>query len=266
MTTLRIAIADDDVHEIELKTFDQLTTAEFIRMAERDDDPTDATLTKDKAKLIRLTGAPDRFIRYMTDSEVEQAYTYVLGVLESSNEHIKKLSEVNKTLEEWEEAHERKWNVEDAKQVMEQFGIFRSSVTMGDTTYDAKPLGTAHYGQWIDLESAVFTLKDATESELYAQTLAILMHGADGKYPVQTEHESLEDYSERCGSYTSERVRFFMAAPWVEVMGCAAFFFFNDQRYEAICNPFMRRFQNLSGHRRSAMRRVIPQSGDLMRS
>ena len=57
MTTLRIVIADDDVHEIELKTFDQLTTAEFIRMAERDDDPTDATLTKDKAKLnpINLT-------------------------------------------------------------------------------------------------------------------------------------------------------------------------------------------------------------------
>ena len=266
MSTLRITIADGDHYDVSLTPFDKMPVRDFIRLAESEDEQGGTQLERDKNRLIRITGAPERFIRYMLPEEVERTYRYVEEILTRSQENAGRLSKVHETLAGWHEAHGRDWTVDEARAVMEDLGLFRPTITVNEEEFSAKPLGKASYGQWIDLEAAVHELKDSPESELYVRSLAIMMHGQDGSYPVQDRDEQDAEYENRCEVYTKRRHVLFMGAPWVDVMGCAAFFFFNDQRYAAICNPSMTRFRNLSAPSPSVGQRIMPSDGEPMLS
>jgi hypothetical protein len=92
-----------------------------------------------------------------------------------------------------------------------------------------------------DLEAAMAVDDDVpehlrtTETESYVKTLSILMReqDIDGSklpgYPAQAKDESPDDYGTRLGEYLTERRALFMRSPWVDVMGCAAFFFSKSQ-------------------------------------
>lgn len=266
MSKLRITIAEGDHHDIELLPFDKISTRDFIRIAETDDTEGTSDLSKEKATLIRVTNAPERFIRYMTDEELGLAYQYVTEVLQSSNDHSRKLGQVQETLDKWEQEHGTMWTMADAKDVLTDFGIFRPSITVhagtdNEETFDARPLNNTIYGQWIDLEATVHDMQDRPESELYVRALSTLMHGQDGRYPVQGRDEEDEEYDQRRTIYTQRRNALFMGAPWVDVMGCAAFFFFNEQRFAEITARSMTRFRNLSGRNWNAGQRIIPEGG-----
>lgn len=265
MSTLRLTIAEGDHFDCHFPPFEQLSVADHIRIYEGKEPEEGTPLELAKARLLKITGAPDRFVRFMRQHEVEKAYDYAAQCIAENNAKLTALARVHETLEKWPDEHDGKlWTEHDARKVMEDFAIFQPTITVEEKTYNAEPLGVATYGQWIDLSGAMNASKDWTESELYARSLAILMHGPDGPYPVQGKDESDTDYAKRAGEYSTERLRLFMAAPWVDVMGCAAFFFSKGGLYAAICSHSMTRFQSLRGHRRPSEPLVIPTVGELM--
>lgn len=260
---LRITIAEGDYFDCHFPPFEQLSVADHIRIFEGKEEEGLTPLDTAKNRLVRITGAPERFIRHLTEKEVERANEYVSTCIGSHNDKLGAMATVNDTLEKWKEEHDGKdWTAEDAKTLVESLGIFRPSITHNSKTYTAIPLGGTYYGQWIDLQHAVAELKDAPESELYARALAILMHGEDGSYPVQGNDESDHDYSKRANAYTHSRIQFFLSAPWVDVMGCAAFFFSNVDDFALICSHSMKLFRSLRGRNLRPERRVIPIGGE----
>lgn len=263
--TLRLTVAPGDHFNMVIKPFNELTVEEHIRLYESNAKDTGATpLDIAKNRLIRITGAPPRFIRFMSMEEVDKAFTFIEEQT-NAHDHIHgQLAKVHETLKEWKKEHEDvEWTIDDARSVMEAHGIFKTEVTVEGKTYAAPLVEPSAFGKWLDLQEAMASDAEnkAPESESYVRALVIMMEGQDGHYPVQTEHEDDNAYHARCNAYTAERRRLFTTAPWVDVMGCAAFFFSKSQRFAELCAHNMTLFRSLRRHQQRPERRVIPIGG-----
>lgn len=233
-TAIRLEIAEDDHHIIDLKPFDALTVEEHIRLFEAgSDEETDAEYMQ-RALLL-----PQRFARVMRRDETERVASIIAQWHAQNNGLVEAMRKVSDSLSDFENANGRPWSFDDAKAIMEAHGVFRSSITIEGRTFAAPDRidieSTA--GQWADLEDALNVDEEApkhqreTESATYVKALAILMRevNADGSkqmgYPAQGKDESDDAFAERLGQWIMDRRALFMRAPWIEVMGCAAFFF-----------------------------------------
>jgi hypothetical protein len=264
---LRIEIAPDDFYEGKLKTFDDLTVADFITMVEFKEDEHQNPLERDRDRIMRFSGAPKRFVSHMTLSEVDEALGVINRTLEERNEIARRLHEVNTTFDKWAEEHSGSdYTVEDAQGVFEQFGLFRDSITIDGQTFTAPQVEVSAYGKWIDLQGSMDKVKDEAESLSYVEALSIMMEGEDGPYPVQGKHETDAAYGDRCYKYTDKRKALFMQCRWIDVMGIAAFFFAKWERFALITGHNMTRFRSLSQHRKRPERQVIPSDGEFLPS
>jgi len=261
--TIRLEIAPGDHFDVVVKPFHELTVADHIRLYESDHKDEGANeLERAKNRLIRITGAPSRFIRYMSLEEVDRTFA---AIEEQTNAHDgihSQLAKVHEVLSRWKEEHEdADWTIEDARNVIQAHGIFNDRIEVEGRVFTAPLVEPSAFGKWIDLQDAMTTSDGEPESESYVRSLAIMMEGDDGAYPVQANAESNDDYHARCDAYTAERRRLFTNAPWVDVMGCAAFFFSKSQRFAELCGHCMSRFQSLRKHKQRPERRIIPIGG-----
>lgn len=264
--TIRIIITPGDHFDIEVKPFDELTVADHIRIYESDAKDTGYNnLDMAKNRLIRITGAPDRFIRFMSAKKVDELTRVMNEQTAAQDRTLSTMAKVYETLNAWEKEHEGKaWTVDDARAVLEDHRLFRGEITVEGRTYTApKIMEDATFGQWIDLQAAMDLKGMEAESMGYVRALSILMQGEDGPYPVQANDESDEAYRGRANAYVQQRHRDFLAARFIDVLGCAAFFFFNSERFAAICAHSMTRFQHLTRHSVEPTPKVIPTGGGL---
>lgn len=261
--TLRLSISDTDYFDFTVKPFHEWTVEEYIRIVEKDPEPSD--MPPEFVTLQRLTGAPSRFIRIMSMQEVDKAIAYINKVLTDKDATAHALSKVHETLANWKEEHDgEEWNVTDAKAVLQDLNIFRETITAGDRTWTAPLVEPSGFGKWIDLQQVMDI--EQTESESYVRACAVMMEGDEGPYPVQGQDQSDADYAQQCNEYTQDRRRAFMQAPWVDVMGCAAFFFSKFQRFAAITGHNMKSLRTLLSPKTKPERQVIPSGGEFMQS
>lgn len=230
--TVRLTIAPGDHHDIELVPFDQLTVEQHIRIFETVKDETKADY------LQRAFGVPERFARVMRPHEIDRVSEFFEGWIRDNDGRLKALANVHDTMRDFAEAHGRGWTLEEAKSILQAQGLYRERIEVAGRTFVAPQRidVETQAGQWADLEDAL-NVDDglpieqrATESETYVKTLAILMREeVDGKlafgYPAQGKEESDQEFSERLTAWVLDRRSMFMRATWVDVMGCAAFFF-----------------------------------------
>lgn len=262
--TIRLSLAPGDNYDFEVKPFDKITVAEYIRITAPMPEGL-SPLQHRQETLQRYTGAPSRFIRYMSMDEVDRALGQIDLVTKQLGDATNAMNRVNETLKNWQKEHDGKeWDQNDARKVIEQMGLFCTSIEVEGQTFTAPMVETACFGRWIDLQAQMNV--STSESESYVRALSAMMDGPDGPYPVQREHESDYDYDQRATNYTQERQRLFMDAPWVKVMGCAAFFFSRSQRFAAITGHSMKHLNSLLSPKIKRERIVIPSAGAYMPS
>lgn len=268
--TIRLEISPGDHFDIAVKPFHTLTVEEHIRMYEQDDvDSGAGEMERAKNRIMRITGAPSRFVRYMTPNDVDKV---LMAIEEQTNEHDRihgALAKVNETLSKWADEHDgAEFKVEDAKQVMLDHGLFRDRFEVEGQEYTAPLVERAIHGKWIDLQGAMIAANESKdpESMSYVRALAIMMDGPDGEYPSQRQDESDAAHETRLREYIEARQRLFLHAPFVDVMGCAAFFFSKSHRFAALCAHNMRRFQSLLPPRTRPVLEIIPRDGNFLRS
>ncbi len=260
--TIRLEIAEGDHYDFEVRPFDKLSTRQFDaiqRPLPEDLSP----LQQDQELIRRYSGAPDRFIRYLSMDEAKAALKHIEEVTSDLSGVKTNMDKVNETLAEWAKEHEgEEWTREDAEALLKDFGLFHDTIKVGDTTYTAPYVENAAMGQFIDLQNQMNV--SASETESYVRALATMMVGPDGPYPVQCPDETEHVYHERCNAYTSARMELFWEAPWVQVMGVAAFFFSKSQRFAAITGHNMTLLNGWLSPRTSREPRVIPIDGEFM--
>ncbi len=261
---IRLRLGPDDAFDIVVKPFDELTTADHIRIYESEaKDEGYNELDRTKNRLVRITGAPDRFIRFMRQHEVEELVRVINEQTAAQDRTLGTLAKVYETLNNWEKEHNGKaWTLDDARAVLEDHSLFTTTIEVNGRTYTAPLVEEATFGQWIDLQSAMDVPGGEAESTSYVRALAVMMKAQDGPYPVQANEESDEAYRDRANAYTQQRRNDFMAAPFVKALGASAFFFSNSERFAAICAHNMSRLRSLTRHGAEPVRRVIPIDGD----
>lgn len=239
--TIRLSIAPGDHYDFEVKPFEAITVADYIRIHQPIPDGL-TQLEADQEVLMRYSGAPSRYVRYMRQEEVGQALAHIIEVSKELSKAKSALDLVNETLGKWQEEHDgNEWTREDAKRLLEEASIFSDKITVDGQEYTAPDIeNEASFGQWIDLQAQMQV--SGTESDSYVRAMSVMMVGPDGPYPVQGEFESDHAYTQRCGEYITKRSELFMRAPWVKAMGICAFFFSKSQR-----------FAELTGHNTSLL-------------
>jgi hypothetical protein len=248
--TIRIELAPGDHHDIDVRPFDQLTVEDHIRLYEsNDEDKGGSTLEVVKARLVRMTGMPSRFVRAMNADEVSRTMEAIDRQISANDATMNALARVHETLDKWEEEHDgQPWTIHDAQAVMDGLGIFKDSITVAGKTFTAPDVSMAPFGKWIDL-SAAMSIPNAKESESFVRACAIMMDGPDGPYPTQGEEETDLAYADRGNAYTEERRKLFTKeARFVDVLGCAAFFFSKSEHFAAITAHSMPSLRALRQH------------------
>ena len=193
---IRLRLGPDDAFDIVVKPFDELTTADHIRIYESEaKDEGYNELDRTKNRLVRITGAPDRFIRFMRQHEVEELVRVINEQTAAQDRTLGTLAKVYETLNNWEKEHNGKaWTIDDARAVLEDHSLFTTTIEVNGRTYTAPLVEEATFGQWIDLQAAMDMKGLEAESMGYVRALSILMQGEDGPYPVQANDESDADY------------------------------------------------------------------------
>lgn len=235
--TIRLEIAPGDHFDVTVKPFEDLTAADYIRIFEKG--PEDPTKETPREVLQRVFGVPERFARIMTPDEIEQVLTTFVDWHKGNFAASERMAALKDMLKDIEQAHKRKATLAEIREALEQHRIFRDRIEVDGRVFIAPERIDieATAGQWGDLEAAMAVDDEqpehlrATETETYVKTLSILMREQDidgtklPGYPAQGKDETAEEYTVRLGDYLTERRALFMRAPWVDVMGVAAFFF-----------------------------------------
>lgn len=258
--TIRLTLAPGDHYDFEVKPFEALTAADYIRINEPMPEGL-SPMEQSQELLMRYSGAPTRIIRIMRPHEVDAALAHINEVTRSISKAKDAMDKVHETLKNWADEHNgQHWTSADAKELLDQMGLFRDTITVEGKTFTAPDIeNEAHFGQWIDLQAQMDV--STSESESYVRSLAIMMVGDDGPYPVQGEFEGDLQYNERRDAYTKERNRLFMASPWIDCMGIAAFFFSRSQRFALITGHNMNLLNAWLSPKSRPERQVIPSGG-----
>lgn len=247
---IRIELAPDDVFEMEVVPFAQLSVADHIRIYEtpEEDAPRSSSPFMQqfalKQSIAKRMGIPYRFVMAMKLSELEGLVQTYSRWTKENDPITKSLNTVFDTLKDFKEANQREWGVNDAREIMHQHGIFRSEVTINGEVYRAPASldGDTLAGQWVELLDTFSAHQGQPESEMYARACGTLMLKEGEKWPTMGKGETAEEFNERFLAWRLPRDKVFMNAPWVEVMGCAAFFFLHSMQFAAITAHSLTRF------------------------
>lgn len=260
---LRLTIAPGDHFDFEIKPFDQYTVEEYIRILEAKPDGSLNPYERRCADLMRHTGAPLRFVRGMSLDQVDEALGVIEQVTKDHDLAVHALHNVHETLGKWAEEHEgQPWTQQDAQNVLQEFGIFRTTIEVEGKTYTAPLVEPSSYGKWLDLNSAMEA--EQTETESYVRACAIMCEGEDGPYPTQGPDQTDAAYLQRCNDYTAERRRLLMQARWLDVMGCAAFFFSKWPSFAVATGHNMRSLNSWLSPKTKREPLVIPTAGEFL--
>ena len=256
------------VYYVTVKPFEQLTCREFIRVTGYKPGPNDSDLKIQRDMFIAYTGAPGRFVNVMSIDEAERAVKAIKTYLESLGAHRTAKAKVDETLANWAKEHdEKEWTIQDASDVLKEHGIFRDTITAKGETFTAPMVEVSDFGRWISLQAEMNISQ--SEPESYCRACAVMMDGQDGRFPVLGEHNPREtdaEYETRGGEYIARRAGLMMDAPYVEVLGCAAFFFSKSQRFAEITGHNMSLLNGWLSPKSKREPNVIPSGGVLMPS
>lgn len=252
-------------YDTDIKPFHELSVSEYITLAEAH---VNYESTEDLAvameTIYRFTGVPKEVVREQSVDTIIDILRYIHDQVFSRDDFMERFNKVHEALSKWEEEHEgNAYTKADAQALMEQFTLFRDRIEVDGRVWTAPDPEFAPFGKWVDLQGAMNKHEaraDGLESEAYVAALSAMMVGDDGPFPVQGTLSD-EEYNAKTEAYMEARREVFMRAKWVDVMGCAAFFFSKSQRFAGLTSASMSRFQNLQPHRTKPVLRIIPSVG-----
>lgn len=256
MTAFRLEIAPGDHFDVVLKPYSELTVEEHVRIFEEEVEETKQDY------LHRAFGVPKRFARVMKPHEVDMAIERSKQWMEQNDARLRSMREVIDTLKDFQTANERPWTLKDAREILEQHGIYRDRIEAEGRTFIAPKnidLDTSA-GQWSDLEEAMIADKRLPEDQRppeslnYCKVLSILMQevtdaGVEVHYPAQHSDESDNEYGARLGRWLVDREALFRRCRWVDVAGVAAFFFSRSDYARMFTSHRWTLFQELTRQR-----------------
>lgn len=261
---IRLEIIPGDHHDVLLVPFEALTVNEIIRVCETPSiepvsDSEWAKFQARKDELMRALDIPRRFIQFANVDEVKEFEDIYEGWMKKNRGYVTALGDVHKEMEGFQDANDRAWTIEDAREAMQRHGIYSDTITINGEVYKApENLDRATFiGQWSNLEDICQRAETKTESELYAQACATLMMREGERWPGQGKDEDRDAFNARFLKWYEDRLALFMDAPWVSVMGCAAFFFSNSQQFRAIMATYLPRFRTIPVSSRQQVPRIM---------
>jgi len=263
--TLRLTLSDTEHYNVTVKPFDELSVSEYITLAEEQANYGDVSdLHTAMMTIHRFTGCPLEVIYHQSPETVAHILRAIHDQVFSRDDFMDRFNKVHEALSKWEEEHEgNAYTKADAQALMEQFTLFRDRIEVDGRVWTAPDPEFAPFGKWVDLQGAMNKHEaraDGLESEAYVAALSAMMVGDDGPFPIQGKLSD-EQYNAKTEAYMEARREVFMRAKWVDVMGCAAFFFSKSQRFAGLTSASMSRFQNLQPHRTKPVLRIIPSVG-----
>jgi hypothetical protein len=275
--------AANDIFDVIIPSFHHMTTAEHLRICDKE---TDGETVHER--LLRITGAKERFIKYMKLPEAEGALNAIEVFMTNRFDVLSTLNKAKETLDNWEKEHEGKvFTVDDARDVLMQHGVLREWIETPSGYYKVIDVDKdATFGQWVDLTTIIGTKRDAHETEVYVDALAHILEGpypvrAAGedddtfmaraskmipRYPVERDDETAFEYEVRRERYLQGKRNDMLAARYIDVIGAAAFFFTRSERFAHLLAPVCPRLLQLRPQWKRPEVLNLPDVGDLIRS
>ena len=259
---------DDDYVDLPWKPFHELTVAEHIKIYETPD-PTFPDTPRGELERLKHTcekiGVPSRVTMVMRKHELEAMIDMHNAWNRDNDLAVGSLAKVHQAMEDFAEANGKDWVISDAKEAMQRFSIFRDSITVQGRTFKAPELidRDTTTGQWLELIGIFESFGTSPESELYARCCGTLMMEEGERWPIQGKDEDTDTFNTRFEEWRVPRDGMFTKAPWVEVMGCAAFFFCNSERFRLVTATSLPRFRTIAGYSTGQGPVSIPSTSEL---
>lgn len=250
-----------NIKEVVLRPFHELTVEEYIRIAESgEQDEGGHPLITARNRMARLLGIETRWVSVMSWEEIEQL-DGVIADWYAKNDDLKvRTAKVNETLADIAKDRGEPFTSEDVRKVMDQFTLFQDMLTIDGRTFRAphhiEEPGSSKFGQWISLQDAMS--REGAETEAYLRALAIMLIEDEGELWPAEDADAI--------AFMDARVKLFRQAPFVTIMGIAAFFFSRSKRFALLCASRMTRFRSLLPPAIEPTSRVIPDDSELTRS
>lgn len=221
---IRIRLDDQEAHDIEVKTYEEITVEEYIRIADghnADEAPHET--------LSRVFSVPSRIARVMKMHEIYGVMGAYAKLLEDGKAAWAKAHDIRALLKKEDEETKVNWTAERAKQLLAEASIHRYTIEVeGQEFQVAQDIDAeGNYGQYLDLQVA--SDMECSESARLPHLLAIYcLKKGEGYGPEKMPGESLDDHRIRWDAWKDARIALFHKARMVDAQAVAAFFFFSS--------------------------------------
>jgi hypothetical protein len=229
---LRVIVTEEEVHEVEVRPFDRLTVADYLRIGEPPEQP---ELPHELA--ARVFGIPERVTWIMRAHELEHLGQWYLGWLTEGAKRWEALRTVNEALNAMDNEG-KAWTPQEALELLKAHGLHRTAIEVEGVQYRV-PQRLEHettWGQWLSIRHTVERHK-GPEAALYPKVLAILCMPEGERFPMRSKDETAEAFDERFAAWLRARTRTFERARFVDALACCAFFLSSSATFRAIIRP-----------------------------
>lgn len=220
---------DGEVHDVPIKTFDELTIADWQRITEAPEGETPQQL------LVRVFGVTEAIADRVPRSKAKEIVDWYASWITSNtdlSERITKVSEAIQRKEEEMQAEEKSMTPAHIRQAMIDAGLHQDHITVREEVFVVpQSLGNTELAQWDVFEETAREHGSKPMATMYAKILACL---------CLKEGETFEQAPE-----VSERTAVFMHAKLGEAMVVSAFFFSSDDGFSGIMHRYCPHFLGL---------------------
>lgn len=240
ISTLRIIVTDQEVHDIPIRSFEQLTVADYLRISEpRDNEPPHQTVA-------RVFNIPTRITWVMKVHEVEALFEWYGKWMKEGAKAWGSVEAVQGLLKDAEEGGEP-MKAAQALEVLKAHSLYRATIEVDGVKY----IVPQHldqdtvWGQWLSLQ-ALAESHSGPEAELYPNVMAVLCLEEGERYPTANEGETQDAFDARYSEWMVRRRATFRKARFVDALACCTFFLSSSSRFAETMRPLMTSFHNWS--------------------
>lgn len=226
VNVLRVVVTPDEVHDIPVRKFDELTVSDYLRIAEQ---PKEGEQTHELVS--RVFQIPRRIAWAMKAHEVEALFAWYVEWIKRSNEAWASVKAVTERLPELS-PEGTPWTMPQAIELLKEHSLHRTSITVNGVVYAVpQRLETdTSWGQWISLKHLAETHK-GPEAAMYPGILALLCMAEGESYPVQGKDEEVDAFDARFLEWYTKRCAMFSGARMVDALACCAFFLSSSPQF-----------------------------------
>ncbi len=226
VNVIRIHVDEQEVHEVPVKRFHELTIEEFLSMA---DLPEDLPVHERLSKIFKL---PTRITMAMTTPERIALLSWYNQWIGEGNDIVKRTKRVHEALKEFEEGEKKAWNMEQLRDELAKDSIHRTEIEVDGVKYNVpQDIGsTTKFGQWMQLRGIQEGHK-GHEAGMYPAILATFCFEDGDRWLQARKDEDPDAFGERFDQWFADRVALFHRAKYIDAQAVTAFFFSNNTEF-----------------------------------